>query len=172
MPLSKIDSDSLNSGAVTSTALASGVPTRAQLPAGSVLQVVQSNTSSSVNTTSASYVTTGLTATITPTFSTSTILVCVNMLVYNTTAGGQSVLTVFRGTVDGTDLGSSNGNGFGGCLSGGGEVFSVVSGMIIDSPATTSATTYTVGLKRKTTGTAYSLVDNQKASITLMEIAA
>ena len=62
MPLSKIDSDSLNSGAVTSTALAagsvastalaSGVPTRAQMPSGSVLQVasVQSTTQVVVNT--------------------------------------------------------------------------------------------------------------------------
>jgi len=172
MPLSKIDSDSLNTGAVTSTALASGVPTRAQLPAGTVLQVVHSNNQAIVSTTSSSFITTGLTATITPAFSTSNILVCVNMLAYNTTAGGQCVITVFRGTVAGTDLGGTTGNGFGGCLSGGGEVFSVVSAMALDSPATTSATTYTVGYKRKTTGTAYCNVDSQEADITLMEIAA
>ena len=146
---------------------------RGTLPTGSVLQVVQATTQTLVSTTSSSYVTTNLTATITPAFSTSTILVYVNMLVYNNASTGQSVVTVFRGTVSGTDLGGTTGNGFGGCFTNGSsEVFSVVSGMVIDSPATTSATTYTVGLKRKNAGTAFSVVDNQKASITLMEIAA
>jgi len=62
MPLSKIGSDSLNSGAVTSTAmaagsvastaLASGVPTRAKMSSGSVLQVtaVQSTTQVVIST--------------------------------------------------------------------------------------------------------------------------
>jgi hypothetical protein len=143
-----------------------------QASAGQVLQVVNATTQTSVNTTSSSFVTTNLTATITPKFATSTILVCVNMLVYNNASTGQSVVTAFRGTVAGTDLGGTTGNGFGAAFTNGSsEVMSVVSGMVMDSPATTSATTYTVGLKRKNAGTAFSVVDNQRASITLMEIA-
>jgi hypothetical protein len=84
MPLSKIDSDSLNSGAVTSaamgtasvasTALASGVPTRAQLPAGTVLQVVRNSQPNNATSTSATLVTV-LSASITPSSASSKILV-------------------------------------------------------------------------------------------------
>jgi hypothetical protein len=141
--------------------------------AGNVLQVVQGTVQASVSTTSTSYVTTNLTASITPTSATNKILVCVNMVGYNDTSTGQCIVTVFRGTVSGTDLAASNGSGFGAAFtSTGGEVMSVISGMILDSPSTTASTTYTVGFKRKSTGTAYVMIDNQLASITLMEIAA
>jgi len=162
MPLSKIDSDSLNTG----------VPTRAQLPAGSVLQVVQGTAQTSVSTTSLSYVTTNLTASITPTSVTNKVFVLFSISGYNDTASGQCIATVFRGTVAGTNLGATNSSGFGAAFSGAGETMSNISGIILDSPSTTSATTYTVGFKRKTTGTAYVLIDNQLATLTLMEIAA
>jgi len=143
-----------------------------QASAGQVLQVVQSTIQAGASTTSASFVTTGLTASITPKFSTSKVLVCVNILAYINASGGQSTVTVFRGTVAGTDLGASNNNGFGSAFSTSSETMSVISGMVLDTPATTSATTYTVGFRRKDFGTAWVMVDNQKASITLMEIAA
>jgi len=139
---------------------------------GKVLQVVQGTTQTSVSTTSLSYVTTNLTASITPTSATSKVLVLFSISGYNDTAGGQSIATVFRGTVAGTNLGATNSSGFGAAFSGAGETMSNISGIILDSPSTTSATTYTVGFKRKTTGTAYVLVDGQLATLTLMEIAA
>ena len=139
---------------------------------GKVLQVVQGTTQTSVSTTSTSYVTTNLTASITPTSATSKVLVLFSISGYNDTAGGQSIATVFRGTVAGTNLGATNSSGFGAAFSGAGETMSNISGIILDSPSTTSATTYTVGFKRKTTGTAYVLVDGQLATLTLMEIAA
>ena len=154
---------------IQQASLASGVPSSvasSALPAGTVLQVVSTNYETAVSTTSASYVTTGLTTTITPKFATSKILATVNMLVYNSASSGQSIITIFRGTVSGTDLGAPSGNGFGGCfMNGATEVFSVASGSVLDSPATTSATTYTVALKRKTAGIAYTLVDNQRATL-------
>jgi hypothetical protein len=157
---------------IQNASLASGVPASSNMPVGSVLQVIQATTQTPVSTTSASFVTTNLTASITPKFSTSKILVCVNMLGFTSASAGQCVVTVFRGTVSGTDLGGTTGNGFGSAFSGAGETMSVISGMVLDSPATTSATTYTVGFKRKSAGTSYVMVDDQKASITLMEIAA
>ena len=89
MPLSKIDSDSLNSGAVTSaaiaagsvasTALASGVPTRAQLPAGSVLQVVSTAFNPGfTSTTSTSYVNSGLSLGITLSSASNRVLMLYN----------------------------------------------------------------------------------------------
>jgi hypothetical protein len=162
----------LTSTGISAAQTVTSVPSSA-LPAGTVLQVVSTSYETAVSTTSSSYVTTGLTATITPKFATSKILATVNMLVYVNASNGQNVITIFRGTVSGTDLGGATGNGFGGCFgSGPTEIFSVASGSVLDSPATTSATTYTVGFKRKTAGTAYTIVDNQKATLTLMEIAA
>jgi hypothetical protein len=61
---------------ITSASLASGVPTRAQLPAGSVLQVVSAGTSSEVFTTAQNtWVSSGLSATITPSSANSRILI-------------------------------------------------------------------------------------------------
>ena len=139
---------------------------------GKVLQVVQGTTQTSISTTSTSFVTTNLTASITPASASNKVLVLFSISGYNDTGGGQSIATVFRGTVAGTDLGATNSSGFGAAFSGAGETMSNISGIILDSPSTTSATTYTVGFKRKTTGTAYVLVDGQLATLTLMEIAA
>jgi hypothetical protein len=51
MPIDRIASAGIESGGVASTNLASGVPTRAQLPAGSVLQVVNVQSGSFASTT-------------------------------------------------------------------------------------------------------------------------
>ena len=143
MPLSKIDSDSLNSGAVTSTALASGVPTRAQMPVGSVLQVV-SATNNTLNTTSnTAWTATSLSLSITPTSSTSKILLLSTATVGMGTANVANFAFGKNGTIlnaGGTNWGASflitgsNGNSYGYPWS---ENW-------LDSPATTSATTYAV----------------------------
>ena len=56
----------------------SGVIPDANAPSGSVIQVVSSNLTSTVSTSSSSFVTTGLSASITPLSSSSKILVIVN----------------------------------------------------------------------------------------------
>jgi hypothetical protein len=61
-------------GAITGLT-ATGISAVQQLPAGSVLQVVNAAYSTQVSNSSGTYVDTGLTATITPRFSTSKILV-------------------------------------------------------------------------------------------------
>ena len=80
-----------------------------QASAGQVLQVVQNTYSTITLTTSTSFVTTGLNATITPKFSTSKILIFVNGVVYTNTNGTFGYYTIFRGTVSGTNLAT---NGF------------------------------------------------------------
>ena len=157
--------------AVTGTLSASGGIAKASLPTGSVLQVVNNSTDTSTGTTSTSYVTSSLTATITPTSATSKILIFVSL---GTQVGGgaNGIYTVFRGTVAGTNL-ISAANGFGLNATSGTTQVSVTSGTFLDSPATTSATTYTVGIKSSAGGTlVYAQAFNTTSTITLMEIAA
>jgi hypothetical protein len=165
MALTKLNNQSLV--AVTSA----GIPIRS----GSVLQVVSATHSTEVSTSSTSaYVTTGLTATITPSNSSSKILVLFNAPMYNNLNASNAIATVFRGTVSGTNLGTT-GHGFGSSYGDSATVKNVVAGSFLDSPSTTSATTYTVGMKTSgaTTGSisSYMCAGGEKAVLTLMEIA-
>ena len=137
---------------------------------GHVLQVV-SATGIGVSTTSTSFVSSGLTATITPSSTSSKILILLNAAMYNSTTGIHSVATVFRGTVSGTNLGHSS-FGFGSSYASGDLVKNNISANYLDSPSTTSATTYTVGIKTINSGTAIFSVNGETSVLTLMEIGA
>lgn len=139
-----------------------------QASAGQVLQVVQNTYSTITLTTSTSFVTTGLNATITPKFSTSKILIFVNGVVYTNTNGTFGYYTIFRGTVSGTNLATNGFNILGASSS---DLEATSSMSFLDSPATTSATTYTVGL-RAVSGTVYWAANNATTTIQLLEIAA
>jgi hypothetical protein len=169
MPLSKIDSDSLNSGAVTSTALASGVPTRAQMPVGSVLQVVQGTFSTETETSSSTYADTGLTASITPSSASSKILVLVTM--QGCGKGTNDTALRIRTLRGATVIDSSLDIGYTG--SSATNYVGSVSVNILDSPATTSATTYkTQFMSQTNVAKARICSSNSTSYITLMEIAA
>ena len=139
------------------------------LPSGSVLQVV-SATGIGVSTTSTSFVTSNLTATITPSSTSSKILILLNAAMYNGTTGMHAVATVFRGTVSGTNLGHSS-YGFGTSYASGDLTKNNISANYLDSPSTTSATTYTVGIRSEPSGTTIISVNNEMSVLTLMEIA-
>jgi len=134
---------------------------------GKVLQVVQATYATQVSTTSSSYVTSGLTVSITPSASTSKILVFYTMSNLTSRSGTYSdyQLALYRNSTSVCDFGNSN---FG-------DVGSFVynmnfdAGSYLDSPATTSSTSYTMYGKR-TVGT---LTMNQGTStIIAMEIGA
>lgn len=146
----------------------------AQLPTGSVLQVVNNVYSTQVNISTQTLTSTGLTATITPKFSTSKILVLVTQPIgeYATTAS-QDVGITFALQRNGSNIYSANpilyfysptSNNY--------QTISLVNVNYLDSPATTSATTYTTyfaNFRANSSGSAnYS---NQSSVITLMEIA-
>lgn len=174
MAISTIGTDALAASAVTTTKLASGVPSRSQLPAGTVLQVVSATYSTEVSTTSSSFVTTGLTASITPTSATSKIFVIANTASRQNTYYGQSMFALFRGTATGLNLsgstvGMQQNYSYGSSTTGNSTIGICVS--YLDSPATTSATSYTLGF-RVDGGTGYAQQQNSMGSITLMEIAA
>jgi hypothetical protein len=112
-----------------------------QIGARKVLQVVSNTYSTSVTTSVAlpTYVTTGLTATITPRSSSSKILIMTVGTYYNS-AAGRSLNRLFRGTVAGTAL-----NAYTNYYTTPSDGMSAQSLIFLDSPGTTSATTYTLG---------------------------
>ena len=141
-----------------------------QASAGVVLQVVQGTLTGSMTTTSATFVDTGLSATITPKFSTSKILVIVShneIQKGNTNTNGQIQLlrtsTVIANL--GGQLGFNNSNAY--------QSIGSVSGEYLDSPATTSATTYKTQVSVNSAGNPFYLnvTNGALSSITLMEIA-
>ena len=154
---------------IQNASLASGVPGKANLPTGSVLQVVSATYDVQVTTTSTSYVTTGLSATITPSSSSSKILIIVSDVI-RAASSGDCNWTVFRGTVSGTNLASSGYFVYGTATAGSTTVVTGISINYLDSPSTTSATTYTLGFKSSGVSV-NSQHGGATATITLMEIA-
>ena len=169
-------------GTVLTTA---GVPSSA-MPAGSVLQVVSTEKSDQFTTTSTTFVDiTGMSATITPTSSSSKILIIFSVgLVGNSTAGQFVYLKVNRdpsGLVSIGDQASARARVSAG--NGGTQPYSNSSLTItnLDSPSTTSAVTYNIQIRSQSTGTAKfnsrgddadsSAYGRSSASLTLMEIA-
>jgi len=130
-----------------------------QARAGIAFQAVQATSTGTVNTTSATYVTTGLTATITPKFSNSKILININGNLY-----GNGVVTIYRNS---TDL-CSTAQGF---MASSATNVTTASWTYLDSPATTSATTYTAYIKTLTGGSPWWNINSSQCVIVLTEIA-
>ena len=142
-----------------------------QLPTGSVLQVVSANSDTQTTTTSTSFVTANLSASITPASSSNKILILVNTTV-QVGSGGDMQATIFRGTVSGTNLASgaaAQGLFYSTATAGSSIGYTGAMMQFLDSPNTTSSTTYTVGFK--TSGiTAVMQKGQTYGTITLMEI--
>lgn len=151
--------------------------TTANMPVGSVLQVVQQSFTSNFSTTANGLVNTQVAASITPSSATSKILVVVSPMIWITGT------TVDAGTGFGILRGSTNiySTSYIAMYSGSGA--STNSGTLpcityLDSPATTAATVYTLQVNRYTNngGTTVQVNRNYNgtdiSTITLMEIAA
>ncbi len=151
---------------------AQGIP-RTALPAGSVLQVVNTTSSTNISTTGSSDVDTLLTASITPTTSTSRILVIISPFFRATTASSTfncfAYLKLWRGAigsgtllVNGYPIVGANNTDFRGV----GNV------TYYDNPATTSSVTYRVSMNSAFAATVEINSTTNPSSITLLEIAA
>ena len=138
---------------------------------GKVLQVVNATYSTQASSTSSTYADSGLTASITPSASTSKILVLVSQQIgllntssselvmnSNIVRGATQLMEnqfLIRATLYGSELANN-------------QVWSPV---YLDSPSTTSSTTYKCQFKNtNTTGTMYVQRGNLMSTITLMEI--
>jgi len=146
-----------------------------QASAGQIIQVVNATYSTSVSNSTSTYADTGLTATITPKFSTSKILVLVDL--NGLYKQGNNINVMTRLVRNSTTIlliddvagytGSSVANGVGG-----------VSATYLDSPATTSATTYKTqfasdgNLGVVIVNNTNNVINGSTSTITLMEIAA
>ena len=141
-----------------------------QNSAGSVLQVVSTNYPTYTSTASATYADTGITATITPKFATSKILVTATIAGAGKSGSTTLLLKILRGS---TTVLLWEGAGFQSAATSctGGEAITY-----LDAPATTSATTYKVQFANQAaSGTTF--INNyitsngdSNCSITLMEI--
>lgn len=147
---------------------------KSTLPTGSVLQVVSASITGENATSSTTFVTAYLAASITPTSATSKVLILVNGASFGVNGSAEGYFTIDR---SGTNLGNGNG-GFGRVwnqAAGSVPIYTFVPGilMYLDSPATTSSRTYTVQF-RQTNGAqqVYISGGNGTSSIVLMEIAA
>ncbi len=141
---------------------------------GKVLQVVNATYSTQTATTSTTFADTGLTATITPTSSTSKVLVLVNHSGnsrYAGSANGAMELQLLRGSTSIITFEKYFGyNGSSIEINGGATTTSY-----LDSPATTSATIYKTQLRIAgggTTGTFAVQANGGTSTITLIEIGA
>jgi hypothetical protein len=158
------------------------------MPAGSVLQVVNAIKTDRFSSSSTTFVdVTGLTATITPKFATSKILVSISI---GTLGQSGSVIFGFKVLRNSTAIGLGDATGstqqvtFSSCW-GGGDI-NATSGtayVLLDTPATTSATTYKVQICNINNTTSNTMVVNGSSNtangytssgsstVTLMEIA-
>jgi hypothetical protein len=167
MALSKIDAANFLTGTIPQGNVANAsLNAVTSLPAGvggKVLQVVQDVFSTESGTTSTSYVAvSGFAATITPSSTSSKILVLCSASGYINTSNAY-LGTIYRGT---TSLGD-----FGRLYSQGSALGGILTFNYLDSPSTTSATTYTY-YHKVASGTGYVSVNNYTSVLTLMEISA
>jgi hypothetical protein len=160
------DATTQASTATNASNISSGTLGKARLPTGSVLQVVYGSTGSSTSATTSTYVDTALTASITPTSSTSKILVTAYCgMVVKTANDLQMNFQILRGST-GIFLGAALNNNAA-AASASNPTF-----VVLDSPATTSSTTYKVQIADRDNVGSVSFNVNGTATITLMEIAA
>jgi hypothetical protein len=153
---------------ISASNITTGTLPKAQLPTGSILQVLTDTQPGEQSTSSTSFTNTALSITITPTSATSKIF-----LLYTGSAGNdgtqESYLTIAR---NGTNLGNSTNGMMRIWFNGSGSYhFGGFSMSFLDSPATTSAITYTVQF-RTNSGLVYISGANSTDSFTVFEVAA
>jgi hypothetical protein len=139
---------------------------------GHVLQVVYGMSQIVVTTTTggagAAFTSTGVTATITPS-STSSKIYILTKTTARSVSSSDIVTAIFRGTVSGTNLTGNASTKYNNQNS---EPSDMVN-MHLDSPSTTSATTYTLGFKSSVSGQTSTVNDaSTEGTITLLEVAA
>jgi hypothetical protein len=155
-----------SSGQVLST---NGSGALSWIGAGKILQVVNATYSTSTSNSTSTYADTGLSASITPSSSSSKVLVLVNQAGCNKNGSTYMALRLLRGSTtliqfegEGGYTNSTAANSFGAC-----------SCCYLDSPATTSATTYKTQLASVSNVASVAAQGSSAVStITLLEVAA
>jgi hypothetical protein len=170
-----VPSTILSYSIVADSAEATGLKWAAAAGGGKVLQVVQVTYSTSTTIASTSFTDTGLSASITPSSASSKILVQYVHQYKLSRSGNQLGFSqrLLRGA---TEIYNTAGTGFTFFLNNDPiEVYNSTPGLYLDSPATTSSTTYKTQSKLQTTDNAAAVIYQEygaTSSIILMEIGA
>ena len=136
-----------------------------------VLQVVQATASSTNTTTSTSYVDAGfLSASITPSSTSSKILINCAFAGMNLTGNKHAEWTIYRNNTTNLGLGNQSSLAFY-YTDASAYIWNPITIMYLDSPSTTSSTQYDLYHKARTGGTIYSGIADSGGTITLTEIA-
>jgi hypothetical protein len=149
---------------IQNASLASGVPSAAKMPVGSVLQVVEGTFAGQASSSSGTFADTGLSASITPSSASNKILV---FFTSPCLAGGSGSELGARIVRNSTQITASY-------KIGGAAIFASCTGIIYDSPSATSSTTYKIQFAKIAGGdTIYfgTLEAPAVSRIVLMEIA-
>ncbi len=156
MSLTKINNNTLS--AVTTLPAA--------IPTGEVLQVVGSSSTTNFTNSSTSMAEM-MNVSITPSSSSNKILIhfSTNCQI-NGSSNSYGRATVFRGTLSGTDLGAKIGG-----LASGTNNDSMLTGVYLDTPSTTSAQKYTLAMSTGSGSTTSAGTDSRMYNLILMEIA-
>jgi hypothetical protein len=138
-------------------------------PAGKVLQVVTATYSTSTSSSSATYADTGLSASITPSATSSRILVLIfhNGITKSAAVNYQQMsIKTFRGA---TEILASSGINYTAVAN---DASTAWAGSILDSPSSTSALTYKTQFNSAGVASVTIQAGNQTSTITLLEIGA
>ena len=158
------------------TSASQSIP-KAALPTGSVLQVVSATNSTQTSITGSTYTDTSLTASITPTSSSSKILVLVYQPYrFTDAANGGGIIILRNSTALTTALTDATGP-YQLYLEVAADFYGIFAATYLDSPATTSSTTYKTQARPYLSAGSIVLQANgnnanNMSTITLMEIAA
>ena len=147
------------------SAESTGLKWAAPAGGGKLLQLVNNTYSTNFATTSTSYVDTGMSTTITPTSATSKVFVMYNGNHRVAAAGGAVNIRILRGA---TQIKLYNAQLYTGTNPERGEITLTW----LDSPATTSATTYKIQICNDVTSSIEAQLNNEASVLTLMEIGA
>jgi hypothetical protein len=158
---------------VADSAEATGLKWAAPAGGGKVLQVVSATTATSAAITSTSYTDTNITATITPTSATSKVLVLITANTYNDSGGSRTAIGAGAQIVRGaTSIYSQNLSTYLQTASATLQLIVSNNYIYLDSPATTSSTTYKLQAKQSSASDTVYYNNQGTSTITLMEIGA
>ena len=168
MPLTKLTSLGITDGTIVNADINASAAIAASKLSGSlgkVLQVVTSSTNTQQTTTSSSFVdATSLSVSITPSSTSNKIFIICTTNGYSGNTSANSEYTILRGA---TNLATNFFNYVVGT-----DIAGQISMVVLDSPNTTSSTTYKAQFRRSSaSGTAYVQVGSSFGQITAFEIA-
>ena len=156
-------------GTKDATTFLRGDNTFAEAGGGKVLQVVTATDTTNRTVSSSSFTSTTVSASITPSATANKILILVSGMMSVSTSQSYGYLTVYRNA---TDLASTTANGLTGNYYAGDSPVNQNAGAIsvsfLDSPSSTSATSYTVYIRTNASAVKFGVTSTQ--TITLIEI--